>query len=144
MKKWVSICLIALIILGFFAYRHTALRRGEVGIGDTQIQVDIADTAAKREQGLSGRKSLSDSEGMLFVFDTPGKYGFWMKDMNFALDIVWLDSEKHVVGVEKDISPDSYPQVFWPNEAIKYVLELPSGFAQRHSVDTGSQVNFAL
>src|SRR3954471_24776165 len=54
----------------------------EVKLGSTTIQVDISDTEALREQGLSGRTSLAENEGMLFVFPTPGPYGFWMKDMN--------------------------------------------------------------
>jgi len=61
------------------------------------INVELANTNASREIGLSYRTSMNQDEGMLFVFDKIGKYGFWMKDMNFPLDILWLDEEGRVI-----------------------------------------------
>jgi uncharacterized protein len=109
-----------------------------VTIGDATINVDIADTPALRERGLSGRDSLEDGTGMLFVFENPGVYGFWMKDMNFPIDIVWINSDNEVVGVEENVSPSTYPQSLFPAEAIKYALELPAGYSARHGIKLGS------
>jgi uncharacterized protein len=120
--------------------RTPGVRMGmpEVKLGSTTIQVDISDTEALREQGLSGKTSLAENEGMLFVFPTPGPYGFWMKDMNFPLDIVWINEEKQVIGIERNLSPGTYPQTFYPLSAVKYVLELTAGFSDAHGIKVGT------
>ena len=64
-----------------------------VNIVGKTLQVDLALTDEEKARGLSGRESLDEDEGMLFVFDVPGNYGFWMKDMNFAIDIIWLNEK---------------------------------------------------
>ena len=111
-------------------------------IGDKSISVEVANTPEARTQGLSGRKELKDNTGMLFVFDTPAQYGFWMKEMNFALDIVWIDEMLHIVGIEKEVSPDTFPQVFKPVESAKYVLEMPAGWVEKNNIDIGQVVYF--
>lgn len=108
--------------------------------GTTTLSVEIADTDLLREQGLSGRDPLPPQTGMLFVFDIPGKYGFWMKEMKFTLDIVWIDQYWTVVGIERGARPESYPEIFDPPQAIKYVLEIPAGEAAALGIDTGSKL----
>lgn len=108
------------------------------------IHAEIADTDALREQGLSDRSSLPADSGMLFVFDTPGQYGFWMKDMDFPLDMVWINADKTVAGVTKDLSPSTYPSVFMPPGPISYVLEINAGSAERFGLISGAIVDFAL
>lgn len=110
-------------------------------IGDKQISVEIADTSEERAQGLSGRERLALGTGMLFVFDEPGIYGFWMKDMNFPIDIVWIDEKGRVVGVERDARPETFPQAFYPPSEVLYVLELNSGVAAELGIDIGSRVS---
>ncbi|MDQ2932930.1 MAG: DUF192 domain-containing protein, partial [bacterium] len=88
------------------------------------FRIQIAKTPSTRELGLSGRAGLEADEGLLFMFPTAGSHGFWMKDMNFPIDIVWIDSSKRVVGVTENVSPDSYPQTFLPPQKVQYVLEL--------------------
>lgn len=117
--------------------------REEIKIGEAEVMAELADTPEERARGLSGREELGDGEGMLFIFDEPAVVGFWMKEMLFPIDIIWIDSYKRVIGVEKDISPATYPETFRPSEAVKYVLEVPAGFSQRHSVDTGDELYFA-
>lgn len=114
---------------------------GEVRVGDKIISVEVADTDTLRTQGLSGRDSLPPNSGMLFIFETPSKYGFWMKDMNFPLDIVWIDESWQVVGVDRLINPDTFPKVFYPNSAVKYVLEINSGETSMLGIDTGSKLS---
>ena len=98
-----------------------------IEIGGKTIQIEVADTETKREQGLSSRAKLDSGHGMLFVFNTVGLYGFWMKDMNFPIDIVWLDGAKHMVDIERNVSPDTFPHVFYPPRPVKYVLETNPG-----------------
>ncbi len=112
-----------------------------VTIGTTTVAVEVESTEAAREQGLSGRAPLSDGSGMLFVFQQPGNYGFWMKDMNFALDMIFADSQGRIVTIVQDATPESYqqnpPKVFYPTAPILYVLEVPAGFAVTHNIKEG-------
>jgi uncharacterized membrane protein (UPF0127 family) len=108
------------------------------------IHAEIADTDASREQGLSDRQSLPANHGMLFIFDTPGQYGFWMKDMHFPLDMVWINADKTVAGVTKDLSPSTYPSIFPPPSPISYVLEINAGSAEKFGLISGAIVDFTL
>lgn len=103
------------------------------------ISVEVVDTVESRELGLSGRGHVS-RDGMLFVFDFPGKYAFWMKDMTFPLDIIWISSAGIVVHVEKNVTPESYPKTVVNNIEAKYVLELPIGKADEYGITLGSKI----
>jgi uncharacterized membrane protein (UPF0127 family) len=110
-------------------------------VGDIEIFVDIADTSVKRMQGLSGRAALTNETGMLFVFEELVRPRFWMKDMNFSIDIIWISSDKQIVGIERDVSPESFPQTFSPSEPVLYVLEVPAGWAQSNGIILGTQLS---
>jgi uncharacterized membrane protein (UPF0127 family) len=112
-----------------------------VQIGSNQIAVTIADTDPERELGLSGHKPLKDSEGMLFIFDVPGQYAFWMKDMLFPIDILWIGSDWKVVDITPNLAPETYPEAFAPKANAQYVLEVSSGYAQAHRVTIGQSVS---
>jgi len=104
--------------------------------GET-LTLTIASTSAEQELGLGDRPSLSSNSGMLFVFDKPNNYGFWMKDMEFPIDIIWLDQDFKIVHIENSLSPSTYPSVFYPGSPSKYVIEVNSGLAQQHSLYVG-------
>jgi uncharacterized membrane protein (UPF0127 family) len=108
------------------------------------VKAFIADTEHTRELGLSGQAQLPKGVGMLFVFDTPGKYGFWMKDMSFPLDLIWIDANKKIVGVTKNVLPTSYPFVFMPPKEISYVMEMDAGSVASFGLTTGTSVSFSL
>ena len=108
-----------------------------IKVGDTSLKVDLADTYKERNLGLSGRKDLKEGEGMLFTFEEEGVYGFWMKDMNFAIDIIWIDRDGRVFGIEKDVKPETFPTIFTPLGKIKYVLEVPSLFSDTAGIEVG-------
>ena len=101
------------------------------------IHVTVVSTDADRERGLGGRSGLAPDEGMLFVFETDGDYAFWMKDMLFSIDIVWIDSSGKIVYIAPSVAPDTYPQAFDPHMNAKYVLELPAGYVSMHKVHIG-------
>jgi hypothetical protein len=113
-----------------------------VEIGGRVIRVSVADTAAARQTGLGGRNSLAPDEGMLFIFPEDGTYGFWMKDLRFAIDILWLASDRTVISMAQNVSPETYPRVFTPEVPARYVLELHAGFAKAYAVDIGDEVRF--
>ncbi len=106
------------------------------------ISVLILSTPEARERGLSGVRSLPKDSGMLFVFPTAGPYGFWMKGMSFAIDIVWIDADKRVSGVVSGIPPESYPEIFYPPSDAMYVLELNTGGAKDYGIATGTKLVF--
>lgn len=111
-----------------------------IAVASTTLSVDVADTESLREQGLSGRASLAEGSGMLFVFDQDGQWGIWMKDMRFSIDIVWIDAQGSVLTIAPAVSPGTYPKVFYPSAPARYVLELPAGWAAAHGIAEGSKV----
>ena len=113
-----------------------------VKIAGITLKVDLALTAQAQEQGLSGRNNLQEDEGMLFVFDHADKYPFWMKDMNFPIDIIWIGEDMQVVYIEKNAEPASYPETFAPSQNAKYVLEVVSSFSQKNNLKEGDEVEF--
>ena len=112
----------------------TVAASSTVQLKDRTIKVTVADTPEEREQGLSGWAGLGEDEGMLFIFPEDGYPAFWMKDMKFAIDILWSSSEGVVVDMRQDVSPETYPTAFAPRSEARYVLELPAGYTEVHQV----------
>jgi len=107
------------------------------------ITVEVVDTPELRRMGLSGREAIKDSEGMLFEFATKSSDNcFWMKDMQFSIDMVWLNDEKQVVTVEKDVSPETFPESFCPTEPVLYGLEITSGQADKLGIELGESLRW--
>jgi uncharacterized membrane protein (UPF0127 family) len=104
------------------------------------VKAEVANTKSSRELGLSGRVTMKDGEGLLFVFDNPGRYGFWMKDMKFPLDILWINSSGIVVEAVYNATPESYPQTYINALPASYVLELKAGQAKEFDISLGSKV----
>ena len=134
MKK---IVLFVLLLGVFILVFRVSDQKTWIKVGDTSLKVDLADTYKERNLGLSGRKDLKEGEGMLFTFEEEGVYGFWMKDMNFAIDIIWIDRDGRVFGIEKDVKPETFPTIFTPLGKIKYVLEVPSLFSDTAGIEVG-------
>ena len=129
-----------LIFSGVFAvlFYRTPTSPPTVEFGNVSLRIDYATTPAEREKGLGGRTSIPDDYGMLFVFPKDGLYGFWMKDTLIPLDIFWLDAQGRVVSIASDVAPSTFPNVFYPTELARYVLEMSAGFARAHAVATGT------
>ena len=113
-----------------------------VKIAGKLLKVDLATTTREQEQGLSGRKDLADDAGMLFIFQKPSVNYFWMKDMNFPIDMVWIDENFQVVYIEKNAKPESYPKTFGPNKNSKYVLEVQARFSEKNNLKVGEKIEF--
>jgi len=114
-----------------------------LSIGGTRIHLEIADEPSEREHGLSGRESLGEDEGLLFIFDEPGIYPFWMKEMRFPIDIIWIDQNWTVVDITKNATPESFPQTFSSKKPARYALEVNSGFVHQAAVAIGDEVVFS-
>jgi len=121
----------------------TSLNSLEWSLPGTTVTLLISDTTAEQELGLGQISSLASSTGMIFVFDKPDTYAFWMKDMEFPLDIIWLDQDYKIVHIEHDLSPSTYPQAFSPDSPAKYVIEVNAGFAGQHSLAVGQTMQIS-
>jgi uncharacterized membrane protein (UPF0127 family) len=108
------------------------------------INFELATSSAEQEQGLSDRSVIPDNYAMLFVFPEDGQYGFWMKDMDASLDMVWLTDDGTIASVTPNVPANSYPAVFYPPEPIKYVLETRAGFAQEKGWAAGMKIALPL
>jgi uncharacterized protein len=119
---------------------QSVLPRGQVVFPDgTRVGVEIAATDPARMRGLMFRQNLAEAEGMIFVFPKVGFYPFWMKNTLIPLDMVWLDADGRVVSIAASVPPckgDPCPE-YPPRAEALYVVELPSGFAARHSLKMG-------
>ena len=117
-----------------------------VTVNGVKLVADIAANDVQRTRGLAVKDHLNETEGMLFVFSTPGNYAFWMKDMKFPIDIIWIDANKTVVHMEHSLAPctliscPTYP----PSSNSLYVLETVAGFAEKYNVTQGTKVEFTL
>lgn len=103
----------------------------------TILKLELATSSEARERGLSGRDSLAPDTGLLFIFPELALYGFWMKEMNFNIDIIWLNEAGEVVEITKEALPESYPKAFYPPEPVKYVLEVNAGYADENNIEIG-------
>lgn len=137
-----AIVLIFLIFGFYFAQKYYSTKIEVVKLAEQQIKVDLAITDAEHNQGLSGRAFLKEDEGMLFIFKASGKYGFWMKDMLFPIDIIWIDADLKVVYIKKDARPELYPEVYSSDKSAKYILEVVSGFSEKNNLKVGDTVEF--
>ena len=98
-------------------------------IGGQSFLKEVVDNDNTRAKGLSGRDAIASHAAMVFVFDAPDMRCFWMKDMKFPIDIVWVNADKVVVAIEPSVSPSSYPTNFCHADA-QYVVEVKAGTAR--------------
>lgn len=114
-----------------------------VRIGNAQVQVEVADTEAQRIKGLSGRKSLPENSGMLFVFDSAGFYAFWMKDTLIPLDFIWIN-QGAVLEITENVQPADFqpPRTLAPRQPVDKVIELKAGTAKNLGIKVGDKVRF--
>ena len=136
---------IVIILLIIFYLKKSPTKYTNVKITNTEIRAEIADTLIKRTKGLMFRKSLSQNEGMLFIFNEEGYHGFWMMNMSFPIDIIWIEKEKKVVYIEKNAQPCGLIcSSYIPKEKAMYVLEVNANFTEEHGIKIGSSLEFEL
>ena len=122
-------------------------KKTSISINGFKVLLALASTDEQRIKGLSGLGKLNENEGMLFIFDKPSKQGFWMNEMNFPIDIIWLDSGSRVNHIESNLEPCKIfiaCHVYNPQVDSLYVLELRSGFTNDHSIQNGTRINLNL
>lgn len=99
-----------------------------IHIGAQVFDVEVADSSTERQRGLSGRRELSAGSGMWFEFESPGWYGFWMREMNFPIDLIWISPNHTVLGVIT-LQPCAVAPcpTSIPPAPISHVLEINAG-----------------
>lgn len=144
-----SAVVIAGLAFAFFALNNNQENAqpepSNVEINGQKIFVDIAQTPEEQAQGLSGRESLGENQGMLFVYDKNISPKFWMKNMNFSIDIIWI-SGGIVYGFEKNLPPEGEnPQkIYQPKTFVNQVLEVNAGFVDKYDIKTGDKIEVHL
>ena len=122
------------------------LPTGQMLVGDTWLTVEVADEPNERAAGLSDRCGLSDGHGMVFLFEGPTQSGFWMKEMRFPLDIVWI-AGRRIVQIDADVpapAPGQDPAIVTPWRPIDVVLEVPAGYAAKQGWELGTDTALRL
>lgn len=147
--------LIVIIILGIWGFMNLrplfadlfTTPKGTVTVNDKKINVLLADTEEKREKGLSGKKSLPENQGMLFIFDTADYPSFWMKEMQFPIDIIFIN-DKTVTTVYENVAPpaDENEQLplYKPSAPSDKVLEINGGQSQTLGIKPGTTLDITL
>lgn len=130
-----------LIALGIgIVYRADKPENKTIQIGGTRLSAEIVTSEVLQGQGLSGRDSIGKNQAMVFSYEKPKQLCFWMKDMKFAIDMVWLDSSKKVVATEQNVKPDTYPKNFCHDG--QYVVELAANSIKQLDLKSGDTVKF--
>lgn len=107
-----------------------------------RVNVELADTAEKRQLGLMYRRELPELQGMLFLFPREAPLSFWMKNTPLPLDIIFINASHTIVRIAQHTTPFS-EQPLPSGSPTQFVLEVNGGFCQRHGVAVGDRVEFA-
>lgn len=107
--------------------------------------MEMAVNEGQRQRGLAGRDYLSDSQGMLFVFNQEQEYGMWMKNMKIPLDMIFLDKSLSVVSIAENLQPcqERYCPTVSAGQEILYVLEIKAGLAEKEKIKVGQKAEFS-
>ncbi len=135
-----TICLFSMFVFPVTKAQASA----SVCVKDVCVSVEVVSQPEAMQRGLQGRDSLADNHGMLFVFKDDDFQRFWMKDMKFAIDIVWIDDQHRIVTIAASRPPcESGPcEVYSPSKKARYVLEVPSGFMRKNKLKEGNVFEF--
>jgi len=155
MKKNITIAVIiaSVFMISVFALLRSAsslvanlgVEHRTIMVGDDIFSVDVSDSEEERQRGLSGRGRLEEGSGMLFVYDSPRIPVFWMKDMDFPIDIIWISGGR-VIGAELNIPvergvPEAEMRRYSPPDFVDMALEVASGTVSRLMVTVGEPVS---
>lgn len=107
---------------------------------DACVQLARITTPEAQKEGLSGRQSMKDTEGLLFDFGVPGSRCMWMKDMLFSIDMIWLDTSQTITTIKENVSPDTFPESFCGTDKDAYVIEVNAGVVKEAKLSVGQQL----
>jgi uncharacterized membrane protein (UPF0127 family) len=151
MNKIFSVLAVLLVLAAIFLEWQDSANIGKsltfpnVKINKEIIKVSVADEINEQIQGLSDRLYLEKDEGLLFIFDKQQERSFWMKRMNFPIDIIWINDNR-IVNIHKNLAPEGdNPQNHYNSQvAVNYVLEVNAGFVDDKKIKIGDIVEYNL
>lgn len=139
-------------IAAYFFLFHRAnppLKHNEIKIGRAMFSVEVVRTTVERARGLSFRPGLTDGGGMLFLFGSPAVQRFWMKDMRFPLDMIWIGGNT-VLGFAENVPPPARGTLLWGLPVYRSpagtdaVLEVNAGAVKASGIEVGDAVEFGI
>ncbi len=147
-----TILVIILILAGVFLLWHGVVSKSEnpplpteeIRVGNAVFSVELATTTLEQMRGLSFRSGLAEGKGMLFIFSSGGIQNFWMKDMNFPIDMIWI-SGNTVAGFAQNADPQpGVPlwrlTIYTSPNGVDKVLEVPAGTVAKDGIMLGDPV----
>jgi uncharacterized membrane protein (UPF0127 family) len=154
MLIFIFLGIVVLVIAGVFIFYHVVfsgtnppLPKSTVKIGNTIFSVELATTMAQQTKGLSGRAGLAPNDGMLFLFGSPSVQNFWMKGMDFAIDIIWIGNGKvlgFVQGAEPQLGMPMWGlKIYSSPKNVDAVLEVPAGAVAQDGITIGEPVQIS-
>ena len=109
---------------------------------------EIATSFLEKMRGLMFRERLEEGRGMLMMFRKESRHAIWMFGMRFPIDLIFINSERRVVGITENFSPLALHPKTWkvskPGEECKYVLEVNSGVARKTGTKLGDEIEFVF
>jgi uncharacterized membrane protein (UPF0127 family) len=134
------VAIVAIVVIFFLTRFRSSAKYATVEIGNASVKAEIADTVDKQMKGLMSRDDLKENEGMLFIFNDYDYHAIWMMNMKFPIDIIWIKDGK-VVDLYRDAQPCGLScPTYFPKVTDNYILEVKSGFAERHNIGIGDSV----
>ncbi len=137
-KTKIELIALALILFSLYFYSQTKLKENfqVILVQSIPMTVDVADNSIKIKKGLMFKEKI-DGDGMIFVFEESDYHSFWMKNMNFPIDIAFVDEQLKIVEI-KEMHPGEV--IHTPNVPIKYAIEAEIGWFQKRNISVGSEV----
>ena len=145
---WGLIVVILIIVsLGAYWIIRPIVKQADFKISGQTFHVRVVHSDKDKEQGLAlFKRPIEKDEGLLMVFDKSGYYSIWMKNIDYKIDVLWLDSNKKVIHYVENMDPKSYPETKFvnPNTSAKYVVELPANTIRDLKIKNGTASDFNI
>jgi len=139
--------LILITVLVFLNYNYPDKKTPNVTINNHTFNLEIAKTEKEREIGLAKYTNIPQNFGMLFIFEKPGNYSFWMKNMKFPIDIIFIKNNKIIkifTNVPAPKSDNEQLPIYTPGQLSDTVLEISAGFSEKYKFKNGDPVKIKL
>ena len=139
------VILLIILAIGFWAWKSSQRNTPVATINGETFSLYVAESVKDKQIGLSKYDELEDKRGMIFAFDKPDYYSFWMKSMKFPIDIIFINKDK-IVTIHKNVSPPEENQelnVYISDEPADKVIEIKAGASDKYSFKEGDTVTLS-